>query len=40
MTIEINTKTIGAMILAVGLLFFAGYGLGSICAKIVQALGG
>jgi|GEM_PF-3173100 len=39
MTIEINRKSICASILAIGLLFFAGYGVGNIAAKIAQAFG-
>ena len=39
MTIELNKQTIGRTVLATGLLFFAGYGVGNIAAKIAQALG-
>lgn len=39
MTFEINSKSLCAAILAIGLLFFAGYGVGNIAAKIVQAFG-
>lgn len=40
MTIDLNKKTIGATIIAIGVLFLAGYGAGNIAAKIVQAFGG
>lgn len=40
MTIELTKKSIGRTTLAIGLLFFAGYGVGNIAAKIVQALAG
>ncbi|MEL7728469.1 hypothetical protein AAG612_02915 [Citromicrobium bathyomarinum] len=39
MTIKINRKSISASILAIGLVFFAGYGVGNIVAKIVLAFG-
>ncbi|MEL7685933.1 hypothetical protein AAG596_00360 [Citromicrobium bathyomarinum] len=40
MTIELNKQTIGRTVLATGLLFFAGYGVGNIAAKIVMLIGG
>jgi len=39
MTIKINRKSISPSILAIGLLFFAGYGVGNVAAKIVQSFG-
>tara|TARA_B100000678_G_C18194355_1_gene496832 strand:- start:644 stop:766 length:123 start_codon:yes stop_codon:yes gene_type:complete len=40
MTITFDRKCIRTSALAIGLLFFAGYGVGNIAAKIVQAIGG